>query len=133
MPFQRGAPKGNTNRLRHGNYSRTRKQRRAEVRSEIRKLKNLVIKATLVLHARRALRLKNTRRACCSPLTSPLWGGRFSRSEKRVGAGAQRAPKKTKAEQYAKMSKILYANLASPTRSSRSFGASKNDLPARGR
>jgi hypothetical protein len=70
MPFKRGAPKGNTNRLKHGLYSRAGQKRRADVRAQVRKLKNLAIKATLVLHARRVLRLKRERtffRTCHGP------------------------------------------------------------------
>jgi hypothetical protein len=74
MPFQRGAPKGNRNRLKHGRYTRAATERRTLQRAQIRALKNLAIKATFVFHARRALRLKNES-AHHIPPQSEAWRG----------------------------------------------------------
>ena len=57
----RGAPKGNTNRLKHGRYSRAHLAQRAEVSALIRDSRCLVRRALLFLKLRKALEGKNAR------------------------------------------------------------------------
>src|ERR1700755_3055290 len=63
MPFKRGAPLGNINRLTHGRNTRAYKERRAKLRTLRRRTRNLIIRAKLVLSARRALHAKQMRAA----------------------------------------------------------------------
>lgn len=54
----RGAPLGNTNRLKHGDYSAQRIQRRKEVNVLLRNARNLIRRIEMMTWSRRALRRK---------------------------------------------------------------------------
>ncbi len=64
---KRGGQPGNSNRLRHGRYTKATTARRAETRAWMRKANHLVMRATMVWRARKALAKKTA---------SPLWGSR---------------------------------------------------------
>ena len=57
----RGAPEGNTNRLKHGRYSAAHRAELAEVSALIRDSRNLVRRALMFLRMRKALQEKRKR------------------------------------------------------------------------
>ena len=59
----RGAPLGNANRLKHGDYSAQRIQRRKEVNVLLRNARNLIRRVEMMTWSRRALRRKMERAA----------------------------------------------------------------------
>ncbi|HUJ48386.1 MAG TPA: hypothetical protein VLV55_14725 [Rhizomicrobium sp.] len=86
----RGAPKGNTNRLKHGRWGREFAAYKAEVDALLREAKNAVIRANMVVRARRNLARRVTamtmkeRRAG----SSPAQRGRGTMRSMVEGAGA---------------------------------------------
>ena len=114
---KRGAPFGNTNRLKHGRYTRARAARRAWRDGLLRSARNLARRLEMMAWSRQALRRK------CARSTSPLSGGRkcgafggpvqtesfphpknpsdFSSS--RQGGGGSRAPPYTRGERLGSM------------------------------
>jgi hypothetical protein len=88
---KRGAPLGNRNRLKHGNYSARRIARRAEVNALLRRARNLIRRIEMMAWARKALRAKKARKAFHLPLcgevdarsgASTSGGGRYQRVQR---------------------------------------------------
>ena len=72
---KRGAPFGNSNRLKHGRWSKAFIEDRREHRALIRKSRHLVIRADMVTRARRAFVAARTRRAKAVDSISQLLRG----------------------------------------------------------
>ena len=90
----RGAPPGNTNRLKHGRYSARRIRRRKETNVLLRSVRNLTRRIEMMAWSRKALRMKRAGEAKVPSLTSPLWGGRNAGAQrKHFGWGSERADK----------------------------------------
>jgi hypothetical protein len=61
MPFQRGAPKGNRNRYRHGLYSKVVMERRTAIRERREAVRIILQRMTIILRLHEALARKNAR------------------------------------------------------------------------
>ena len=72
---KRGAPLGNKNRLKHGRWSRASIAKDKEIRALVRKARHLIIRANMVVRARRAfLALVKKRAKAISSITALLRG-----------------------------------------------------------
>ncbi len=78
----RGAPKGNTNRLKHGRFSARRITRRKETNTLLRRLRNLTRRIEMMAWSRKALRKKKERIASASIV---IPGERRAQSGQREG------------------------------------------------
>jgi hypothetical protein len=72
---KRGAPLGNTNRLKHGRWSRARMADDKALRALLRQTRHLIIRANMVVRARRAfLALVKKRAKAIASITQLLRG-----------------------------------------------------------
>ena len=112
----RGAPKGNTNRLKHGRWGREFATHKAEVDALLREARNAVIRANMVVRARRNLARvmaikRNLPRHGFSP--SPRGRGQSELAQQvRIGGGGVEAF----TNPSPKFSRLWRSNLPPPAR-----------------